>query len=324
MIVLVGAVVGTALTADFLRAVPTRSTARLVGLFAVSGVAVSALVNAVILRLALSPLKLLELTAERVQRGDHKARAPMSPLADADLTRLTVILNGMLDNLAMYRQRLQELTAKSLRAAEEERKRISLELHDDTAQTLAALVIRLRVARGAKNARERDAGLDEVRNQMIEAIEGIRRFARGLRPPVLDQVGVVAAISEHVRSVCEATTLAVDFEADSIDQLLTPDAVLTLYRIVQEALANIIRHAAATTVWIRIQRQGETIVTEIRDDGRGFGIGQDLPQTERGLGLFGMRERATQVGGAVEVTSEPGKGTLVRVEIPVEEGACRA
>ncbi len=323
-IVLVGAVIGTALTADFLRAVPTRSTVWLVGLFAVAGVAVSAFVNALILRLALSPLKLLELTAERVQQGDHKARAPMSPLADADLARLTLILNGMLDNLTMYRQRLQELTAKSLRAAEEERKRIALELHDETAQTLAALVIRMRVARGAKNARERDAGLDEVRNEMIEAIEGIRRFARGLRPPVLDQVGVVAAISEHVRSVCEATTLAVDFQADPVDQLLPPDSALALYRIAQEALANIMRHAAATTVQIRIQRQAETVVAEIKDDGRGFGIGQDISQTERGLGLFGMQERATQVGGAVEVSSEPGKGTSVRVEIPIEDGTDRA
>lgn len=319
MIVLAGAVVGTLLTADFARAAPGRSIVTLVGLFAVTGVAVSALVNAVILWVALKPLTLLEQTAERVQHGDHTARAPMSPLADTNLSRLTSILNRMLDNLAMYRTRLQEMAAKSLRAQEEERKRIGLELHDETAQALAALVIRLRVARGAKSKRERDAGLDEVRNGMIEAIEGVRRFARGLRPPVLDQVGVVAAISDHARSVCGATTLAVDFAADPVDKLLPPEMALALYRIVQEALANVVHHAAATTVSLRIQRHAGTVVAEIRDDGRGFGIGQDLPQTERGLGLFGMQERAAQVGGKVDVTSEPGTGTCVRVELPVAE-----
>ncbi len=320
VIILVGAVAGTALTVQFVQATPNRSTIELVGIFAVIGVAVSALVNAVILRLALSPLKLLEHTAERVQRGELEARAPVSPLGDANLTRLTEMFNGMLDSLSAYQRQLQDVAARALHAQEEERKRIARELHDETAQTLSALVIRLRLARGAKDPETRDARLEEVRNEIVQAAEGIRRFALGLRPPALDQVGVVAAISEHARSLCETTNLNVEFEADYIDKLLAPDTELALYRIVQEALSNTVRHSGASMVRVRIEHKDDCVVVLVTDDGKGFETGAAFDLTRRGLGIFGMRERATYVGGTVDIDSEPGDGTTVRVEIPVACG----
>ena len=320
VIILIGAVAGTALTAQFVQTTPNRSTIELVGFFAVIGVAASALVNAVILRLALSPLKLLEHTAERVQRGELEARAPVSPLGDANLTRLTEMFNGMLDSLSAYQKQLQDVAARALHAQEEERKRIARELHDETAQTLSALVIRLRLARGAKDPETRDARLEEVRDEIVKAAEGIRRFAVGLRPPALDQVGVVAAISEHVRSLCETTNLNVEFEADYIDKLLPPDTELALYRIVQEALSNTVRHAGASMVGVRIEHKDDCVVVLVTDDGKGFDTSAALDSTGRGLGIFGMRERAAYVGGTVDIDSEPGDGTTVRVEIPVARG----
>ena len=113
VIMLIGAVAGTALTAQFVQTTPNRSTIELVGFFVVIGVAASALVNAVILRLALSPLKLLEHTAERVQRGELEARAPVAPLGDANLTRLTEMFNGMLDSLSAYQKQLQDVAARA-------------------------------------------------------------------------------------------------------------------------------------------------------------------------------------------------------------------
>ena len=296
VIMLIGAVAGTALTAQFVQTTPNRSTIELVGFFVV------------------------EHPAERVQRGELEARAPLSPLGDASLTRLTEMFNGMLDSLSAYQKQLQDVAARALHAQEEERKRIARELHDETAQTLSALVIRLRLARGAQDTETRDARLEEVRDEIVKAAEGIRRFAVGLRPPALDQVGVVAAISEHVRSLCETTNLNVEFEADYIDKLLPPDTELALYRIVQEALSNTVRHAGASIVRVRIEHKDDYVVVLVTDDGKGFETSAALDSTGRGLGIFGMRERAAYVGGTVDIDSEPGDGTTVRVEIPVARG----
>ena len=318
VIVVIGAAAGTALTARFVQTAPNRSMVELIAFFAVIGVAASGLVNAIILRVALSPLKLLEQTAERVQRGALDARAPVSPLGDANLTRLTDIFNKMLDSLSVYRQQLQEVAAKALHAQEEERKRIARELHDETAQVLAALIIRLRVARSANDRETRDARLEEVRNELVKAAEGIRRFAWGLRPPALDHVGVVAAISEHVRSLCETTKLNVVFEADQIDKLLSPETELALYRIVQEALSNTVRHAGASIVRVRMRHQEGRVVVLVTDDGKGFVDGEAHDSVKMGLGIFGMRERAAYVNGTVDIETCPGGGTTVCVTIPVE------
>ncbi len=319
-IVILGAAVGTALTAEFVRAAPHRSTLELVGLFAAAGVVVSVVVNVVILRLALAPLRLLERTAERVQRGDMDARAPLSPLADPGLERLTGTINGMLDSLAAYRRRLRDVAARALHAEEEERKRIARELHDETAQSLAALLIRLRLARRAGDPEARDALLDEARREIAATIEGVRRFARGLRPPALDELGLVPAIAAHARTLAEAAGLRVEVEADPVDGLLSAQEELALYRIVQEALSNVVRHADTREARVRVERRGGAVVATVEDRGRGFRIDEAAAAEGRGLGLFGMRERAAYVGGRVDIESRPGTGTRVRAEVPVAEG----
>jgi two-component system sensor histidine kinase UhpB len=322
VIVLGGSFAGGLVTAHYVRAAPGRSAVDLVVLLAVGGVLLSLVVNALILRLALSPLQLLEDTAGRVQSGDMDARVPLSPVADRELDRLSRTFNAMLDAAAADHQRLRDVAARALGAAEEERKRIARELHDETAQRLAALLIRLRILRTQAGPAAMDAGLEALRTEIGEALEGVRRYARGLRPPALDELGLVPAIESHVRSLAEATGLAIDAAADpEVDGLLAPEAELAVYRIVQEALSNVVRHSGARRVAVRVGRETGLVVVTVSDDGRGFSPRGVMSEDGGGLGLFGMQERAGYLGGRVEVASRPGAGTHVRAEIPVTGSA---
>ena len=316
-LVLIGTVFGSAVTSAYVRAEPHRSTFELVGLLALMGIAATVGVNALIVYLALRPLEQLERTAAHVQAGDLECRAPESPVADRELLRLTRTFNGMLDGLEAYRERLREVAARALGAAEEERKRIARELHDETAQMLAALLIRIRVVRGARDPRAVDALLEDMRSEVAHALEGIRRFARGLRPPALDELGLVPAIESHVRSLLEISDLHVTVDADDLKGVLPPEAELAMYRIVQEALSNVLRHARATRASVRIVREPERVVVTVEDDGQGFDPAEVAAREQAGLGLFGMNERAAYLGGRAEVRSTPGAGTRVRAEVPL-------
>lgn len=287
-------------------------------LVALIGLLVTLLVNALIVRVALSPLHLLERTAARVRQGDLDARVPPSSLADREMERLTETFNAMLDALGGYRQRLRDVAARALNAEEEERKRIARELHDETAQALAALLLRLRLARTAADAETRDRLLTEIRDEIAVAIEGIRRFARGLRPPALDELGLVPALEAHARTLAESAGLDIQIESSLPDGALAPAAELGLYRIVQEALSNVVRHAAAGEARVHLSREHGAIVAVVEDDGAGFPVDEVMAADASGLGLFGMQERAAYLGGTVTIRSHPGRGTQVRAEVPIE------
>lgn len=315
-LVLVGTIVGSMVTADYVRRNPDASLLDLVGLMAVGGIVATVLVNAIILRLALHPLDALERTAARVQRGDLDARVPLSPVADRELDRLTRTFNGMLDSATRNRERLRQVAATALNAAEEERKRIARELHDETAQLLAALLIRIRLVRKADDAAALDTLLEDMRREIGGALEGVRRFARGLRPPALDELGLIPAIESHVRSIRAITEIDLSLQAEGDAGGLPLEAELAVYRIVQEALSNVVRHSGATRAAVRVVREPDRLVVTVEDDGHGF----DVPRVRaagRGLGLFGMGERAAYLGGRVDVQSAPGTGTRVRAEIPL-------
>jgi two-component system sensor histidine kinase UhpB len=318
VIVVIGTVAGTALMRRFLLLEPEQSPIGLTVLLALAGVIITLLVNLAIVRLALMPLALLERTAARVQHGDLAARVPHSALADREMERLAGTFNGMLDTLGTYRQRLRDMAARALNASEEERKRIARELHDDTAQSLAALLIRLRIARGRNDPEERDAVLDELKAGITEALDGVRRFARGLRPVALEELGLVPALEAHVRVLGETVGINLRLEASPLDDVLSAPAELALYRIVQEALSNAVRHASPSRATVKLWREPHAVIATVEDDGRGFSV-EEIMRSGEGLGLFGMRERAEYVGGHVEVRSAPGRGTCVRVEMPTAE-----
>lgn len=215
------------------------------------------------------------------------------------------------------RRRLRDFGVGSLRAAEDERQRIARELHDDTAQRLAGLLIRMRLARRTEDAARRNELLEEAREEILEAAESVRRIARGLRPPALADAGLVAAIRWHVRSQAEPAEAAVDLDLYDVDDVLDAEGKLVVYRVVQEALSNALRHADANRVAVRMIHGDGKLVVEVADDGRGFEPDRALARVESGgLGLLGMHERAHLVGGELEIDSRPDAGTTVRLSVP--------
>ena len=320
LLVLVFSLLATLLAVQLARA--GAGVAPLIAL-AVAGAVVSVGVNAVIIQVALEPLRHLEQTAGRVQQGDMDARVPHSPLEDRDMARLTDATNAMLDRLEEYRGRLREVAARALNAAEEERRRISLELHDDASQRLAAVLMRLRLARMAEEPEARDRVLEEVRRELADAADSLRRYAQGLRPPALDELGLGPALESHVRHVAETSEAEIRAQVEGVARLDAPEAELAVYRIVQEGISNAIRHGRADTIGVSMEHRDGAVVATVRDDGVGFDTGSILSrgQGERGIGLFGMQERAEYVGGHVRVASTPGQGTIVTVVVPTKGAA---
>lgn len=220
-------------------------------------------------------------------------------------------------DVSSYR-RLRNFSEGALRASEEERERIARELHDDTAQRLATLILRVRRLAEEPDERERISLLGEIRGEIIEAIEGVKRTARGLRPPEIEEVGLALALQAHVRSVSEATDFSVQADLAVVDPFLDIMSKLALYRILQEALSNARRHAGTGQAWVRLFVEDGAVVGEVEDKGRGFAMVGPM-DPDGGLGLIGMQERATMIGGRLTIDSVPGEGTLIRVAVPVLE-----
>ncbi len=270
-------------------------------------------INTGLVRLALLPVDTLTETMRRVREGETAARAPMSPVADPGLRNLGDALNEMLDNLSVNRRRQKELARRVLESEERERQRIAHELYSGTAQTLAGVLVRLRIAERHLSSGA-DGSIDEIREEVVSALEEIRGVARRLRPPELDELGVRVALEAHVRSMAEGRNIEIRFEGDVPS--LSRESKLALFRIVQEATSNAILHAGADHLNVRFSSHDDGVLAEVEDDGRGFDVGSALAHTGESLGLFGMHERAGYVQGELSLESGPGRGTRVRVVIP--------
>jgi signal transduction histidine kinase len=211
---------------------------------------------------------------------------------------------------------LQRLTSLVITAQEEERRRIARELHDDTAQALTAVLVRARLlARLAERDDVRE-GLLDLLEQVSGAIDGVRRMALDLRPSTLDDLGLVPAVESYAREFSERWDIPVRVRARANGHRLPRDRELLVYRVVQEALTNIAKHADATAVEIELEADGQEVRASVSDNGRGFDPVQTLASRERGLGLFGMQERAQLAGGTFTLRSAPGAGTTVTLAVP--------
>ena len=215
-------------------------------------------------------------------------------------------------------QEMRLLSRRLLSVQEEERKRISRELHDVVAQTLTGINVQLSslTMQSTADAESLETKIASTQRLVEESVETVHRFARDLRPTVLDDLGLVPAIRSYLKLFTQQSGIAVEFGASmSVDEL-SGDQRTALYRVMQEAVTNISRHAEASQGRVSLKKLGASVCLEIRDDGLGFPEIEQGVEIAKRLGLVGMRERIEMVGGRFSVKSQPGKGTNVRVTIP--------
>lgn len=257
------------------------------------------------------------------------ARDPFAALDDDFLVALGQQVGAALENADLY-ERLQartveltRLSARMIEQHEEERRRLSRELHDETAQVFSAVKMELGVLRDTADPAVA-VRLDRALELIDTGIRSIRAVTNDLRPSLLDDLGLLPALRSLVADFAERSGVATDLSAPSALPLLSKDAELALFRALQEALANVSRHAEADRVEIRIALAGVAVTLDVRDNGRGLPRGQGTEDFERNghMGLAGMRERIGALGGTVTVAGEPG-GVRLAVRLPVTAGSPR-
>lgn len=248
--------------------------------------------------------------------------ASLDPAAMTIVQAVGGLVGVALENAAMrelmvaQQDRLRALAEGTARAREEEARRIAHELHDEAGQLLASVHIALDEL--IAKVPERSEALQRI-HTLLDRVEGqLRRLSRELRPTILDDLGVGPAVEWLARGASERTGVAIAVDAQ-VGRL--PSAIETaLYRIIQEAVTNAIRHAGARGMEIRVWQEGTTVHAAVRDDGRGFDAKAIMARSgDRGLGLIGMRERVDALGGRLGVRSSPGQGSAVSVSIPIVE-----
>ena len=283
---------------------------------------VTLVLNAGLVVWALRPLKLLETAAERVAHGDLDARVPATPLADRNIARIGQALNATLDGLTADRRRMRHLAAQVISAGDEERAHIARELHDSTAQQLSALDFMLTAAlRDPAGAPLHDR-LRLMHQVTTEALAEVRALSHNVHPRVLDDLGLAAALEFLARRTRETTRVSVHVTSDLRREVPLATASV-VYRVAQEAVRNAVRHGAPEDVHLKVDSDGERVVLQVCDDGRGFDLDR-VAGERRGMGLFVMRERAALVGGTLAITSRPGGGgTRVVAEVPLLETSRR-
>ena len=217
------------------------------------------------------------------------------------------------ENLRLYAQQIT-------RTQEDERKRIARELHDDSIQSLIILSRSVDELISAQSKRSKMIrSLEYIRAEVDKIISQVRRFTQDLRPPTLDYLGLMPAVRELITQFEHQSNIKTEIKISGEEKHFAPEAEMLVYRIIQEALNNVWRHSAAMTVSISIDFGKDSVTIGVKDDGKGFVIGEDLRFVEAGkIGLAGMQERAELLGGNLSIQSNVGRGTLVLLLVPYE------
>ena len=292
--------------------------------FIVLAILLGLLINVLLLRASFRPLFSLLSTIRAVSAGKTDERARISQ-SDAEISELAQTFNGMLDRLEATRREQGMLI---LQAQEEERRRLALELHDESSQNLTALLIHIEILSQSLQALPDTTMTNDARKQLEgelqylaglsqHTLENIRTLAQELRPGVLDDLGLHAAFRWLAEDARQRLHLDVELHIKAAEDTSRKCKQPTLYetalfRIAQESLTNVARHAHAKHACILLTQEQDSICLQVRDDGCGF----DPSQHHSGLGIFGMRERASLLGGTVEIQSQPGQGTTVQASLP--------
>jgi PAS domain S-box-containing protein len=245
---------------------------------------------------------------------------------EADLRASRLEQGRLLKQSRRQEVRLRDLSHRLLHAQEDERKRISRELHDVIIQTLVGINVHMTaLSSGAvANPQTLQKRVESTHELVSKAVEIVHRFARELRPTMLDELGLISTLQGFLKQFMEETGVRVRLKVFAgIEE--SPDTVRTvLFRIVQEALTNVARHAKASEVEVSIQLVDGVIRMEIKDDGQGFdNTGTSPGKRKNRLGLLGMKERVEMIGGRFEVESAPGEPTIIRAELPADQGGKR-
>ena len=231
---------------------------------------------------------------------------------------------NLTNNLATRTRQLEQLSARMMRQHEEERRRIALELHDETAQAFAAVKLQLGVLRETVGP-ELAPRMDRVLELVDTGMRSIRNVTRDLRPPLLDELGLLPALRALVDGFGERTGLVMSFDAPEALPALSSDAELALFRALQEALSNVARHAGARSVTVRLALDGTALGLEVCDDGRGLagaaGTAHRSPGLDSGLGLAGMTERLGALGGTMAIGAAADGGARLTVRLPLTQVA---
>jgi two-component system sensor histidine kinase UhpB len=259
------------------------------------GLAAMLSLDLLLLRRAFAPLGRLTAFMRRVDPLRPGERA-YTDAADPEVAELTSAFNEMIERLERERR---DSARRALAAQEAERARIARELHDEIGQSLTAAMLQIDRGEAA-----------EAREAVRTSLEEVREIARRMRPEALDDLGLASALAALTLEVSHRTGLLVERRIEPGLPRLTPEEELVVYRVAQEALTNVARHAEARHAWLTLGRRAAGVQLEIRDDGRGFD-----PAEAAGAGLRGMRERALLVGGMLEIDSGT-QGSVVRLTLP--------
>lgn len=286
---------------------------------AVGAIAVAAAANFALVRLALRPIAGLERAARRVSEGRLGERAQASLVADHELLQLATTFNEMLDSLATGRERMRKLGAEVVYAEERERARVARDLHETVGQTLAAVSFQIAAAMNEIGRGPAYSRLASVREMVRTSIEEIRSVSRSLHPRVADDLGLPAALEALGDATRQRSLVDVEVSID-VSGVVIPSALsTTLYRVAQEALRNVERHADAGHVAVSLRGRAGLVELEVADDGRGFDGPTEAQRRDSGLAI--IRERLSLVGGELCIDSTVDRGTRVVARIGLDTEA---
>jgi two-component system sensor histidine kinase UhpB len=273
----------------------------------VAGLAVLLAVNLLLLRPAFGPLQELAQTMRRHDPLSPGTRARL--VGGPDVVTIAQAFNEMLDRLEAERR---ESARHALAAQEDERRRIARELHDEVGQTLTGVILQVE-GLSAMIPETLRPQLDELRETARHGTHEVRRIARQLRPEALEELGLQSAMAVLTTTFSEQARIPVDRRLE-MGLALAPEQELVVYRVAQEALTNVARHAGASQVEVRFERSGDWAVLSVRDDGRGV----EPEALGSSNGIRGMRERAMLIGAQLSIGAAEGGGTEVRLRIPLD------
>ncbi|MFU8772757.1 MAG: sensor histidine kinase, partial [Anaerolineales bacterium] len=227
------------------------------------------------------------------------------------------------DKLQHQSSQRGELLKQLITAQEDERKRVARELHDELGQSLSGIALQTEVIKKhiPESNHKANRHLEQTRQLINETATQMHDMILALRPSLLDDLGLASALNAHAERLLAGTGIAYDLDTSRLKDRLPPNLETALYRIYQEALTNIVRHASASEVKMTLTCQNGTFEGEILDNGDGFepGSQQLNANGRRGFGLLGMQERVAMLNGHFEISSAPGKGTRLRIQIPLKE-----